>query len=99
MPVCYSLERIHIALITPTKYSLHNYTSLCHSQQASFQARARFITSSDMLLSRSLAVEQLFNKKSTVFFSSPAMAQGVPYVTGFDSQIFLFAALLHLKPG
>lgn len=38
-------------------------------------------------------------KKSNVFFSSPAMAQGVPYVTGFDSQIFLFAALLHLKPG
>lgn len=38
-------------------------------------------------------------KKSNVFFSSPAMNQGVPYVTGFDSQIFLFAALLHLKPG
>jgi hypothetical protein len=32
---------------------------------------------------------------ATSFFPS----QGVPYVTGFDSQIFLFAALLHLKPG
>src|SRR2546425_1342284 len=33
----YSFEWVHIALITPTSYSLHNYILLCHSQQGSFQ--------------------------------------------------------------
>jgi hypothetical protein len=37
-------------------------------------------------------------QKSTVFFSSPAMKNGILYPNALDSQIFLFAASMRLRP-
>lgn len=37
-------------------------------------------------------------KKRNVFFSSPAQENGVAYITVLDTQIFMFAAVMHLKP-
>ena len=37
-------------------------------------------------------------QKSTVFFSSPAMKNGILYPNALDSQIFMFAASMRLRP-
>ncbi len=37
-------------------------------------------------------------KKSTVFFSASSMKNGVAFLSLFDSQIFLFATIMHLRP-
>jgi hypothetical protein len=81
---------------------LHNaFNRLVQAISTALNQRVRYASTNDHSLYalQSAGGPLLWQyKKSSVFFSSPAMKNGAAFLTSFDSQIFLFAAVMHLRP-